>query len=241
MQINLFFLTCRFRRRVEASTSKGSSSSNAGAGRRNEGCLRLNKAFILCLALSLCKAMAGGKLILLLELGVSSASSEVSSSAFSGLLLIFSVRLEMKIGALLPPAELNVFPNLNSCSLFRCLSLSLALKGSGLRSLKPEIISGTFSSSSSSWVSGSSTDELTITEDEDALAGLILELILDLESKLALFRFRTRELWNAGDEFGNTEDTGVAIKVGVTSLLVIMATVVDLDLKLIKIEKNEIN
>jgi len=88
---------CRFRRLVvEASLCKSSSSSNnAGRGLKKDGSLRLNRALILCRALSLREATAGGKLI----------SDDVLSVSGRRCLRKLSVREETKIGALAPPIE----------------------------------------------------------------------------------------------------------------------------------------
>ena len=171
--------------------------------------------------------------------------------------LKFSVLVEMKIGALLPPTPPPpliagvVFAKRNCWSLARCLSFKRAAKESGLLRMletrKLDKMLGTFSASSSSSIlsssSSSADSELLMTElltrfteddNDDALAGLIDELattLLLLLNKLAEAKFRLELLKATGEAVCNCELTGVAMSVGVTSLRVIMATVVLLDLE----------
>lgn len=170
--------------------------------------------------------------------------------------LKFSVLVEMKIGALLPPTPPPpliagvVFAKRNCWSLARCLSFKRAAKESGLLRMletrKLDKMLGTFSASSSILSSSSSSadSELLMTElltrfteddNDDALAGLIDELattlLLLLLNKLAEAKFRLELLKATGEAVCNCELTGVAMSVGVTSLRVIMATVVLLDLE----------
>merc|ERR1719367_96355 len=163
----------------------------------------------------------------------------------------------MKIGALLPPTPPPliagvVFAKRNCWSLARCLSFKRAAKESGLLRMfetrKLDKMLGTFSASSSSSIlsssSSSADSELLMTElltrfteddNDDALAGLIDELattlLLLLLNKLAEAKFRLELLKATGEAVCNCELTGVAMSVGVTSLRVIMATVVLLDLE----------
>ena len=160
--------------------------------------------------------MAGGNLMLLsLEVTeADSSSASVSSSFSTGLTTLlfrlrrkFSVREEMKMGALRePPDTLGklgaVLAKRNCWSLARCLSFKRAANESGLRlmldTLKLDKMLGTFSASSSSSTSSSnssstssdvsfstSSDSLMTElltrfadDDRDARAGLMEELTM---------------------------------------------------------------
>ena len=104
-----------------------------------------------------------------------------------------------------------------------CLSFSLALKGLGLLKLRPEMIEGRLGFLA---ISEAEVGAMLLLRDE-RLGLMLLLLMLPLTLLLALLN-TLEDASMEGLDCGRGELAGVAMRVGVTSLLVMMATVVRL-------------
>ena len=104
-----------------------------------------------------------------------------------------------------------------------CLSFSLALKGLGLLKLRPEMIVGRLGFLA---ISEAEVGAMLLLRDE-RLGLMLLLLMLPLTLLLALLN-TLEDASMEGLDCGRGELAGVAMRVGVTSLLVMMATVVRL-------------
>lgn len=183
---------------------------------------------------------------ILLSAAASSFSAAASGvSASFGFRLMFSVRVEMKMGVrppaprvgnlgklgiLGPEVVVSWLSFLSSCSLCLCLSLNLARNGFGRLKLRPDMMEGPALSATEDALVGSISEAF----DELTRLGLMLDLALLLDLEMVEELKPLDEVVKAGELCGNGELAGVAINVGVMSLLVMMATVVlllPLDLK----------
>ena len=104
-----------------------------------------------------------------------------------------------------------------------CLSFSLALKGLGLLKLRPEMMEGRLGFLA---ISEAEVGAMLLLRDE-RLGLMLLLLMLPLTLLLALLN-TLEDASMEGLDCGRGELAGVAMRVGVTSLLVMMATVVRL-------------